>query len=185
MNRQVEFYFSDENLPSDAHLLMKTGGHENLPVSIKHICGFSRMRKYKPYRSVVESLKKSEFLNIIDDKFIQRKVPLALSPTVTPQQVEQKKAEVTPVQKVEYQPWETKGMVSCPTHTCFVTTNCAVSENRLGSKSMLPTLQSLQVNLRKRGNSMTGALMDAYNCHLQRILTACVAIYHSIRSSFS
>ncbi|KAH0084901.1 hypothetical protein KCU96_g10557, partial [Aureobasidium melanogenum] len=67
---EVEYYFSDENLPNDAYLLDKIGGKENKPVEIKKICQFPKMRKYKPYRSVVESLKKSTMLEVIDNKYI-------------------------------------------------------------------------------------------------------------------
>ncbi|GAB7355094.1 hypothetical protein MBLNU459_g5677t1 [Dothideomycetes sp. NU459] len=114
IRKQVEYYFSDENLPGDAHLLMKTGGHENLPVTIKHICGFPKMRKYKPYTSVVASLRKSSFLDVVDDKYIKRRVPLSAQVTVTPQKIEKarkeeqlKKAQVPAADK----PWMTKGML--------------------------------------------------------------------------
>ena len=116
---QVEFYFSDENLPSDAHLLMKTGGHQNLPVSIKHICGFAKMRKYKPYRAVVESLKKSHTLEVVDNKYIVRTVPLTIAPTVVAQEVaatSMTKAKGATVSQPQLQPWLTKAMVRGSPH---------------------------------------------------------------------
>ena len=74
------------------------------------------MRKYKPYRSVVESLKKSTMLEVIDNKYIKRRVPLAIEPTVTPEEI---KAAMEEEQKKKGgnkppadQPWMTKGMVS-------------------------------------------------------------------------
>lgn len=73
------------------------------------------MRKYKPYRSVVESLKKSTELEIIDNKYIKRRIPLAIEPTVTPEEIkavkeeEQKRKGNRPPAD---QPWMTKGMVS-------------------------------------------------------------------------
>lgn len=74
---QVEFYFSDENLPTDLHLLQQCGGHENIPVSISRICGFKKMRSYKPKSLVVAALRKSAFLEVsADGKTIKRKVPL-------------------------------------------------------------------------------------------------------------
>lgn len=76
IRRQVEFYFSDENLPMDRHLLEKCGGRLNLPVSIKSICGFKKMRQYRPYLQVVEALKKSAFLDVVEGNKIKRKVPL-------------------------------------------------------------------------------------------------------------
>ncbi|KAI5257263.1 hypothetical protein E4T42_01231 [Aureobasidium subglaciale] len=112
--KQVEYYFSDENLPNDRYLLDKTGGKENKPVTLKTICGFPRMRKYKPYRSVVESLKKSKLLEIVDDKYIKRRVPLAIAPTVSAGEIQaakeadqKKKGYVIPAD----QPWMTKGMM--------------------------------------------------------------------------
>jgi hypothetical protein len=44
---QVEYYFSDENLPTDLHLLQCCGGRDNLGVSIGRINGFKKMRKFK------------------------------------------------------------------------------------------------------------------------------------------
>ncbi|KAK8212021.1 Argonaute siRNA chaperone complex subunit Arb1-domain-containing protein [Phyllosticta capitalensis] len=82
--RQVEYYFSDENLPTDTHLLEKCGGRENLPVSIKSICGFKKMRQYKPFLQVVESLKKSAFLDVLPDKTIKRKIPLQCKTVLDP-----------------------------------------------------------------------------------------------------
>ena len=74
---KVEYYFSDENLPSDQHLLQLCEGHKNLPVPIGNICGFKKMRKYKPRTLVVAALRKSTFLEVsADGKTIQRKIPL-------------------------------------------------------------------------------------------------------------
>ncbi|KAL6710373.1 hypothetical protein ACN47E_009319 [Coniothyrium glycines] len=77
IRRQVEFYFSDENLPTDLHLLRCCGGRENLPVSINLICGFKKMRCFKPKRLVLTALRKSTFLEIsVDGKTVKRKIPL-------------------------------------------------------------------------------------------------------------
>ncbi|KAF2143749.1 uncharacterized protein K452DRAFT_350177 [Aplosporella prunicola CBS 121167] len=81
IRRQVEYYFSDENLPNDKYLLEKCGGSQNLPVSISRICGFRKMRGYKPMSQVVQSLRKSIFLEVVDNKKIRRKTPLTL-PTI-------------------------------------------------------------------------------------------------------
>lgn len=73
----MEFYFSDENLPTDKHLLQCCGGRENLPVSISRIRGFQRMRQYKPKTLVTAALRLSAFLEVsADGKTIKRKVPL-------------------------------------------------------------------------------------------------------------
>lgn len=96
-------------------MLMKTGGSENLPVTIKHICGFPRMRKYKPYTSVVASLRKSTFLDVVDNKYLVRKVPLSIEVNVTPQKVEDARVEEQKKKKTPIpadKPWLTKGMVS-------------------------------------------------------------------------
>lgn len=108
---------------------MKTGGAQNLPVSVKHICGFARMRKYKPYRSVVESLKKSTFLDVVDDKYLQRKVPLSLTPTVAPQKVEEARKEERKIKKIpvnlpqKLEPWMTKGMVRILAYSTYICAN--------------------------------------------------------------
>ncbi|KAI4733837.1 hypothetical protein E4T50_15608 [Aureobasidium sp. EXF-12298] len=110
----VEYYFSDENLPKDAYLLDKIGGKENKPVEIKKICQFPKMRRYKPHRSVVESLKKSTMLEVIDNKYIKRRVPLTIEP-MAPEEVkavleeEQKKQGIN--RPPPDQPWMTKAMM--------------------------------------------------------------------------
>jgi hypothetical protein len=46
-------------------------------VSISRICGFKRMRGYKPRALVVEALRQSAFLDVTEDgKTIKRKIPL-------------------------------------------------------------------------------------------------------------
>lgn len=54
------------------------GHNQNLPVKIKTICGFKRMRRFKPFLAVVAALKKSAFLDVLSDKTIRRKVPFIL-----------------------------------------------------------------------------------------------------------
>jgi lupus La protein len=74
---QVEFYFSDSNLPRDKFLLGKVGGEANNPVDISLVHGFARMKHFQPYEAVVAALKESQLLEVIDDKAIRRKVPLS------------------------------------------------------------------------------------------------------------
>jgi hypothetical protein len=72
----VEYYFSDENLRTDLHLLQCCNGRENEPVSISRICGWRKMRQYKK-RDVIEALKNSQKLSVTEDgKKVYRKVPL-------------------------------------------------------------------------------------------------------------
>ncbi|KAF2873437.1 Argonaute siRNA chaperone complex subunit Arb1-domain-containing protein [Massariosphaeria phaeospora] len=127
--RQVEYYFSDENLPKDTHLLKCCGGRENLPVSISRICGFSKMRKFKK-RVVTQVLRTSAFLDVSEDgKTLTRKVPMAGLCALDPEWYEQqedveiaydprsaKKPAVFPVplipnKKAEYPPGLSKNMM--------------------------------------------------------------------------
>ncbi|KAK7538262.1 Argonaute siRNA chaperone complex subunit Arb1-domain-containing protein, partial [Phyllosticta citribraziliensis] len=94
--RQVEYYFSDENLPTDPHLLGKCGGRENRPVSIRSICGFKKMRQYKPFSQVVESLKKSAFLDVLPDKTVRRKIPLQCKTVLDPDFNQESDTEAAP-----------------------------------------------------------------------------------------
>lgn len=77
IRKQVEFYFSDSNLLTDKFLFTKVEGHENLPVPISIIHSFKRMRHFQPLSVVVDALKESAILNVVeDDTAVQRKVPL-------------------------------------------------------------------------------------------------------------
>ncbi|KAI6244957.1 hypothetical protein HI914_07201 [Erysiphe necator] len=75
---QVEFYFGDANLPTDKYLWGLTGGSSNIPVPIKKICEFGRMRRFSPYSSIVSALKESQFLKVSGedgDELVERKEP--------------------------------------------------------------------------------------------------------------
>ncbi|TKA30128.1 hypothetical protein B0A50_02847 [Salinomyces thailandicus] len=76
IRRQVEFYFSDSNLPIDAHLLQQTGGRKNNPVALSVIHSFKRMRHFQPFEAVRDAVKQSEFLDLNDRDEITRKRPL-------------------------------------------------------------------------------------------------------------
>ncbi|CAH9074214.1 unnamed protein product [Cuscuta europaea] len=78
--RQVEFYFSDSNLPRDSFLKKTVDESEDRLVSLSLICSFSRMRSHlglqeaKPdditddtVKAVADALKSSTFLKISDD----------------------------------------------------------------------------------------------------------------------
>ncbi|KAH7371152.1 hypothetical protein BKA66DRAFT_561596 [Pyrenochaeta sp. MPI-SDFR-AT-0127] len=64
---QVEFYFSAQNLATDEHLFLELDGPNNRPVSIKHVCTFKRMRRFTPYSAVVNALKESKDLVVVED----------------------------------------------------------------------------------------------------------------------
>ncbi|KAK3628586.1 hypothetical protein LTR56_018529 [Elasticomyces elasticus] len=76
IRRQVEFYFSDSNLPIDAYLLSETGGSQNRPVPLKVIHNFKRMRHFQPYAKVREALEGSEFLVLNEKDELTRKKAL-------------------------------------------------------------------------------------------------------------
>ena len=76
IRRQVDFYFSDSNLPIDAYLLRLTGGRENKPVPLKTIHDFKRMRHFQPYSAVRNAVANSSFLDLNDNDEITRKVPI-------------------------------------------------------------------------------------------------------------
>ncbi|CAG8971249.1 hypothetical protein HYALB_00001415 [Hymenoscyphus albidus] len=75
---QVEFYFSDSNLPQDKNLWTLTDGTSNKPVPIKEIHKFGRMRRFQPYEAVVTALRGSKYLDVVGiegEEGIQRKAP--------------------------------------------------------------------------------------------------------------
>lgn len=103
--RQVEFYFSDENLPSDAHLLSKTGQFGDDYVSINEILGFRKMRRFKPKTRVIAALKESTKLEVHKNKYIRRKEPLQIPLRVQPKNDPKREQ----IKKLIDQPWLTKG----------------------------------------------------------------------------
>ena len=81
---QVEFYFSDSNLPKDKFLLSKVGGSANHSVPLSVIHSFKRMQRFQPFSAVVEALKSAETVQLTDnDTAVVRKVPLSDSVTDT------------------------------------------------------------------------------------------------------
>lgn len=77
MTWQVEFYFSDSNLPMDKFLFSKVGGSTNNPVPLSLLHSFKRMRRFQPFSAIVDALKSSETLELTDnDTAVKRKVPL-------------------------------------------------------------------------------------------------------------
>jgi lupus La protein len=55
---QVDFYFSDPNLPGDK-FLYNLVGTENNPVPIKTIITFGRMKRFEPYEEIIKALKEA------------------------------------------------------------------------------------------------------------------------------
>ncbi|EAW07573.1 tRNA maturation protein LHP1 [Aspergillus clavatus NRRL 1] len=82
IRKQVEFYFSDSNLPMDKFLLSKVGGSSNRAVPLELLHSFKRMRRFQPFSAIVEALKTSEAVELTDnDTCVRRKVPLPESVT--------------------------------------------------------------------------------------------------------
>lgn len=75
--KQVEFYFSDNNLPYDKFLWKETKKNDGW-VPIKTIHSFKRMRRYEPFEEVVAAIRKSESLLEVSEDGLQvrRRVPL-------------------------------------------------------------------------------------------------------------
>jgi len=73
-------------LETDEHLFKELEGPRNAPVSIKHISDFKRMRRFKPYSAIVNALRESEDLVVVDDgefsgngrEAVKRKEPLVV-----------------------------------------------------------------------------------------------------------
>nr|POE94471.1 la protein like [Quercus suber] len=76
IRNQVEFYFSDSNLPIDPYLFKLVGGHANNFIPLKIITDFKRMRHFQPYSTVLEAVKQSDFLEVNDKEEVRRKDPL-------------------------------------------------------------------------------------------------------------
>lgn len=85
-NFKVEFYFSTQNLVTDEHLFLALGGPKNIPVTIKHIADFKRMRRFQPYSAIVDALRESKDLVVVDEgdyngagkEAVKRKEPLVV-----------------------------------------------------------------------------------------------------------
>ena len=76
-NLEIEFYFSDSNLLTDKFLFEKVEGHKNIPVPIEIIHSFKRMQHFQPRSAIVDALKESTSLSVVeDDTAIQRKEAL-------------------------------------------------------------------------------------------------------------
>lgn len=75
--KQVEFYFSDQNLPNDRFLYTTAKSNDGW-VPISTIACFSRMRRFQPFTAIVEALKQSkELLEVSEDnELVRRKIPL-------------------------------------------------------------------------------------------------------------
>ncbi|ONK72032.1 uncharacterized protein A4U43_C04F14980 [Asparagus officinalis] len=108
--RQVEFYFSDSNLPRDKFLKQKVEESEDGLVSLGLICSFARMRTHlglgevkeeavpeDKVLAVAETLRKSNVLKVSEDgKMIGRSTELA-KPEEVKEQLDSRTVAVSPL----------------------------------------------------------------------------------------
>ncbi|KAK9492564.1 hypothetical protein V1508DRAFT_418328 [Lipomyces doorenjongii] len=75
--KQVEFYFSDQNLPKDKFLWTTASANDGW-VPISTIASFARMRRFQPLDAIVSALCQSEeLLEVSDDRAkVRRRIPL-------------------------------------------------------------------------------------------------------------
>lgn len=78
LHRQIDYYFSEENLRKDAHLLGKLE-EGNGTVSIAQVTGWSRMRKFRPLSAVKDALKESTVIEVVNNKRIRLRHPFDMS----------------------------------------------------------------------------------------------------------
>jgi lupus La protein len=86
IREQVEFYFSDSNIISDDYLFEQTGGSENKSVPIKTLHNFKRMRHFQPFSAVVDALKESKVLEVVNGDEVKRKTAIVLQPGMSRQE---------------------------------------------------------------------------------------------------
>jgi lupus La protein len=64
----------------DNFLLKTVGGSKNLPVSLTTLHNFKRMRHFQPFEAIVEAMKTSDFLDLVEEEgnppSVRRKEPL-------------------------------------------------------------------------------------------------------------
>lgn len=94
-SKQLEYYFSDENLPTDMFLKKKMQESGNGTVELQEIMDFPRMKRHRRRMDVVIAiLKESPFLDITEDnKFISRKIPYIWPDSDIGEDYEEKQAE--------------------------------------------------------------------------------------------
>jgi hypothetical protein len=108
--RQVEYYFSDENLERDAHLLGKLE-EGNGTVSIAQVTGWSRMRKFRPLGAVKQVLRESTAIEIVNNKRIRRRQPFDMAKAKVKPCVNEEERKQHQTATLKAKPWLTKGML--------------------------------------------------------------------------
>ncbi|GAB7330970.1 hypothetical protein MBLNU13_g02480t1 [Cladosporium sp. NU13] len=108
--RQVEHYFSDENLERDAHLLGKLEGG-NGTVSISQVTGWPRMRKFRPLGAVKAALRESKVIEIVNNRSIRRIEPFDMTKAKVKPRVDEEERKQIQTATLKAKPWLTKGML--------------------------------------------------------------------------
>jgi hypothetical protein len=108
--RQVEYYFSDQNLGRDAHLLGKLE-EGNGTVSISQVTGWSRMRKFRPLGAVKQVLRESTVIEIVNNKRIRRRQPFDMAKAKVKPCVNEEERKQHQTATLKAKPWLTKGML--------------------------------------------------------------------------
>jgi hypothetical protein len=108
--RQVEHYFSEENLQTDAHLLGKLQ-EGNGTVSISQITGWRRMRKFRPLSAVKEALKESTVIEVIDNKRLRRRDPFDMATAKVTPRIDEEERKVHQAAVLSANPHLSRGML--------------------------------------------------------------------------
>ena len=108
--RQVEHYFSDENIERDAHLLGKLE-EGNGTVSISQVTGWPRMRKFRPLGAVKAALRESTVIEIVNNKRIRRIEPFDMTKAKVKPRVDEEERKQIQTATLKAKPWLTKGML--------------------------------------------------------------------------
>lgn len=108
--RQVERYFSDENLEHDAHLLGKLEEGDGT-VSVAQVTGWKRMWKYRPLSAVKEALKESEVIEIINNKRIRRRQPFDMTKAKVKPRIDEEERKIHQAATLKANPYLSKAML--------------------------------------------------------------------------
>ena len=89
--KQVEFYFSDANLPRDKFLWTLTVSDPQKKgwVPISQIASFKRMQRFQPLEAIVSALRQSKELLEVNEEgtAVRRKIPLVKPTSETFQEI--------------------------------------------------------------------------------------------------
>lgn len=108
--RQVEYYFSDENLERDANALGKLE-EGNGTISISQVTGWPRMRKFRPLSAVKAALRESTVIEIVNNKRIRRIEPFDMTKAKVKPRVDEEQRKQVQTATLKANPWLTKSML--------------------------------------------------------------------------